>query len=463
MASLDGHAQVAKTSSPLLRDLHTVRLQQITQHLGICPKSRISKAIKAKPKASRRNKKRKSRAALQEVYNTPNKSQATARTKDEGKDTRQAAKMASMADIGLEADPYQADLNNTMQCNDCGVPTLLQEEVSSGDIVCTECGLVVGARIVDMGSEWRTFANDEAGDDPSRVGDAGNEIYGPSALETKVDMRRDQGASYKIMKSLNAANKKIQNEKGQAAINAGMAKIKDLVDKIHGGGNVIKQAQSLFREVEEAKALKGKSADAAVAGCIFIACRMEKVPRTFREIHALTNVSKKEIGRTYKALEEYVKKVNYENRGGAAAVDHKMPTADDDDDDMATKGTTAESLCTRYCSILGFRVSHLAERVAMHLARKSSSVADLAGRSPLSVAAACIYMMSHLIGEPRTSKDIAVVAGVSDGTIKTAYKFLLAAKDELCRDGEFDPATKQRREGLNLPASCPGHKALPSV
>ena len=58
-------------------------------------------------------------------------------------------------------------------------------------------------------------------------------------------------------------------------------------------------------------------------------------------------------------------------------------------------------------------------------------VGALAGRSPLSAAAACIYFASHLLNDARTAKEIASVVGVSDGTIRTSYKFLEAKKDEL--------------------------------
>ena len=35
----------------------------------------------------------------------------------------------------------------------------LIEDYRAGDQICSECGLVVGDRVVDVGSEWRT-AND---------------------------------------------------------------------------------------------------------------------------------------------------------------------------------------------------------------------------------------------------------------------------------------------------------------
>jgi transcription initiation factor TFIIB len=70
-------------------------------------------------------------------------------------------------------------------------------------------------------------------------------------------------------------------------------------------------------------------------------------------------------------------------------------------------------------------------KVAQGLAEKVSTIGDLAGRSPLSVAAACIYMASHLLGKPKTAKEIGAFAGVSDGTIRTAYKFLYQDRERL--------------------------------
>lgn len=62
-----------------------------------------------------------------------------------------------------------------------------------------------------------------------------------------------------------------------------------------------------------------------------------------------------------------------------------------------------------------------------------SNVGALAGRSPLSIAAACIYMASYLTKRPKTAKEISLVAGVSDGTIRNAYKFLYADREKLVK------------------------------
>jgi len=65
------------------------------------------------------------------------------------------------------------------------------------------------------------------------------------------------------------------------------------------------------------------------------------------------------------------------------------------------------------------------------MAEKMDQGGMLAGRSPLSVAAACIYTASHFMGQPKSPKDISQVAGVSDGTIRNAYKLIYPKREKL--------------------------------
>lgn len=81
--------------------------------------------------------------------------------------------------------------------------------------------------------------------------------------------------------------------------------------------------------------------------------------------------------------------------------------------------------------------------VSQELADRMTTVGALAGRSPLSAASACIYMASYLMKQPKTAKEISAVAGVSDGTIRTSYKFLYAERERLIdpewiKDGKGD-------------------------
>ncbi|KAL9538364.1 hypothetical protein MBANPS3_010987 [Mucor bainieri] len=296
--------------------------------------------------------------------------------------------------------PFQQNLNVTLCCLDCKIiPPNLVEEFASGDLVCGDCGLVLGDRIVDTRSEWRTFANDD-GDDPSRVGAASNPLLDGDQLDTIIS-RKDGGSG--ISKTLNKVQGKQLQHKGDRNMAAIYKDITAMCDSISLSRLVSDTAKQLYKRIEDEKLLRGKSNDVIIATCICIACRQEGVARTFREICALTRVPKKEIGRCCNALKT------------------KILTT--------TNVVEPEDLMNRFCSNL--RLPNYVQKSGVDLARTAKSLGTLGGKSPISIAAACIYLVSYLCKDPRSTKDIAHVAGVSEATIKAAYKALYAEKEKL--------------------------------
>ncbi|KAF2661241.1 cyclin-like protein [Lophiostoma macrostomum CBS 122681] len=300
---------------------------------------------------------------------------------------------------------WTEDLNVLLMCPDCREdPPNLHEEASDGDTVCASCGLVLAERMIDTRSEWRTFSNDDQGnDDPSRVGDAANPLLNGSQLHTEIAFGDGGLRNRELSRAQNKSNHDKTNKSLQAAYG---------------------QISTLCEASNIPKIFKGKSQEAIIAGCIFIACRQHDVPRSFREIYKLTNVSKKEIGRTFKILESFLGKAMRDQgarvSGNGAVVSGSF---------KATKSTEAAELIGRATNKLG-----LAQSIGIICQSAAARVAELgvaAGRSPLSITGACIYLVSHLMGEPRSPKDIGVAVDVSDGTIRTAYKLIHSSLDRI--------------------------------
>ncbi|KAI1776675.1 cyclin-like protein [Hypoxylon cercidicola] len=358
--------------------------------------------------------------------------------------------MATVATrMDIESDPilpdpekekkgYQENLNRQLICPDCNeYPPNLIEEFSSGDMVCGSCGLVLGDRIVDTRSEWRTFANDDqGGDDPSRVGDAGNPLLNGAQLQTSIGYGEGMRS-----RELHRAQNRLLNDKGEKHIRSIFSEIETLCNSINLPAVTINSAQHIYKMTDDAKLFKGKPQEAVIAGCIFIACRQTKESRTFKEVYSLTKVSKKEIGRTFKVLEKFLQT----KRDAPPSIGRNEVMNFEN-----TSTTGAADLCQRFCQShkLHFRNPVFMENIAKVIAQKSSSLKDLAGRSPLSIAAASIYMASHLFNEGRTSKDIAEVAGVSDGTIKTAYRLMYPSREELIEREWITPKVGGRLDRL---------------
>jgi transcription initiation factor TFIIB len=100
----------------------------------------------------------------------------------------------------------------------------------------------------------------------------------------------------------------------------------------------------------------------------------------------------------------------------------------------------------RFCSQLGLNGQSYI-KLSQRLTEKVSKVGDLAGRSPLTIAAACIYMASHLLGNGKSAKEIGSVVGVSESTIRTTYKNLYQDREKLIQP-EWIAGGKGKMENL---------------
>ena len=55
-----------------------------------------------------------------------------------------------------------------------------------------------------------------------------------------------------------------------------------MASKIHLAKLIVDRANSLFKDVYEGRLLVGKPHDAITTACLYLACRQEGVPRTFK-------------------------------------------------------------------------------------------------------------------------------------------------------------------------------------
>ena len=323
------------------------------------------------------------------------------------------------------AQPWRENLSYHMTCPDCKEfpPNLVEDGTTT---VCESCGLVLADRVISLESEWRTFSNDDGknSDDPSRVGEASNTLLNGSQLETTIAFNPN---SSKYARDMRRAHDSISDVKKDKVLQTAYRRI-DTDCEAFGIPRICREtAKDYYKQVEEGKVFKGKSLDVILAGCIFIACRQCKLPRSFQEIFQMTNVPKKEIGKTFKLLEKFLSNnsaeiiAKIEAEGG---IVNKQTTGFE-----SSTSTRPRELCARFCNMLGLSFDVL--KIAEALADKTATVETLAGRSPLSTASACIYMAANLMNEKKSAKDVSLVAKVSDGTIRTAYRFLYAEREKL--------------------------------
>lgn len=180
------------------------------------------------------------------------------------------------------------------------------------------------------------------------------------------------------------------------ALISAFKEISTMADRINLPKTIVDRANNLFKQVHDGKNLKGRSNDAKASACLYIACRQEGVPRTFKEICAVSKISKKEIGRCFKLTLKAL----------STSVDL----------------ITTEDFMSRFCSNL--HLPNSIQKAATYIAKQAVDMDHVPGRSPISVAAAAIYMASQASDQKKSQKEIGDIAGVADVTIRQSYKLM---------------------------------------
>ncbi|KAJ7531038.1 hypothetical protein O6H91_14G029900 [Diphasiastrum complanatum] len=279
---------------------------------------------------------------------------------------------------------------NKFVCPECRKEAKVVVDHAAGDTVCTDCGLVLEAHYIDETSEWRTFSDDSSSNDPVRVGGPSNPLLTDGGLSTTIS--KANGAQGDFMSSLGRWQNRGSNP--DRALLVAFRTIGTMADRLGLVSTIKDRADEIYKKVEDLKSIRGRSQDAILAACLYIACRQEDKPRTFKEICSVANgASKKEIGRATKFI---VKQL--EEEMGRSMV-------------MGT--IHAGDFLRRFCSHLG--MSNQAVRAATEAVKR---------KSPISIAAAAIYMISQLSDDKKPLKDISRVAGVAEATIRNSYKDL---------------------------------------
>ncbi|KAI4386536.1 hypothetical protein MLD38_004463 [Melastoma candidum] len=281
-------------------------------------------------------------------------------------------------------------------CGDCKRPTEVVFDHSAGDTVCSECGLVLESHSIDETSEWRTFANESGDNDPVRVGGPSNPLLTEGGLSTVIT--KPNGTTGDFLTSSLGRWQGRGSDPDRGLI-AAFKTIAIMSDRLGLVATIKDRANEIFKRVEDQKSSRGRNQDALLAACLYIACRQEDKPRTVKEICSIANgATKKEIGR---AKEYIVKQLGLEN-GQSVEI-----------------GTIhAADFMRRFCSNVG--MNHQAVKAAQEAVKKSEEF-DIR-RSPISIAAAVIYIITQLSDDKKPLRDISLATGVAEGTIRNSFK-----------------------------------------
>ncbi|MFP3303928.1 MAG: transcription initiation factor IIB [Nitrososphaeria archaeon] len=297
-----------------------------------------------------------------------------------------------------------SDVDNIDRCPRCGSKDLLMD-VNTGEIICASCGFVIKEKVEDLKPEWRAFSKEEK-EDRSRAGIPLSIAMHDMGLSTVMD-QSDKDASGKSLTGFNKStfdrlrmwdSRSQIHEPAERNLRQAFNELDRLADKLSVSENVVERAAYIYRKALEKGLVRGRSISALIAASLYAACRALEIPRTLKDIAAVSSIKKKDIARCYRLI--------------LRELDMKMPIID-----------PVKSV-SRIAAKAG--LSEKTTRKAIEIIKKAMQSGLSAGKDPMGLAAAALYVACVLEGENKTQKDIAEAAGVTEVTIRNRYKGLKA-------------------------------------
>jgi transcription initiation factor TFIIB len=288
------------------------------------------------------------------------------------------------------------------KCPECGSSNLVHD-YDTGETVCGDCGLVVYEQMMDKGPEWRAFTQEEKAS-RSRVGVPTSYSVHDKGLSTAISQVDRDAFGRKLPLSTRLQMWRLRKWQIRSRVHSSidrnlaqaMAELDRLSDKVYIPPPIKEKAAVTYRKALDKGLVRGRSIAAIAAAALYAACRGSGTPRTLREIAEASLVDKKDVARCYRLL--------------LRELDVHMPIADP----------------LTYVSKIAERtgISGRTQGVAIQILREARNKRAAAGKDPMGLAAAALYIACLQNNEKKTQKDIAEAAGVTEVTVRNRYKTL---------------------------------------
>ena len=288
------------------------------------------------------------------------------------------------------------------KCPECSSVNLVHNH-DTGEMVCGDCGLVLREQAMNKGPEWRAFTQQEKAT-RSRVGmPTSYSVYDKGLSTTIGRVDRDAfGRNLPLSTRLQMwrLRKWQTRSRMHSSIDRNLAQsmteLDRLSDKTYIPRPVKEKAAVIYRKALNKNLVRGRSIVAIAAAALYAACRKSGTPRTLREISEASLVKKKDIARCYRLL--------------LRELDIQMPVADP----------------LTYISKIAEKtgISGKTQGLAIQILREAKKKRTAAGKDPMGLAAAALYIACLQNDEKKTQKAIAEAAGVTEVTVRNRYKSL---------------------------------------
>jgi transcription initiation factor TFIIB len=308
----------------------------------------------------------------------------------------------SITQTGASNEVPKKHQRSAEDCPECSSKNLIHDS-DTGETICGDCGLVLYEQMLDKGPEWRAFTQQEKAS-RSRVGMPTSYSIHDKGLSTTISQIDRDAFGRKLPQSTRLQMWRLRKWQIRSRVHSStdrnlaqaMSELERLASKVNISPPIREKAALVYRKALDRGLVRGRSINAISAAALYAACRKSGSPKALREIAEASLVDKKDVARCYRLLLQ--------------ELEFHMPVSDP----------------LTYVSKIAEKngVTGKTQGAAITILRNAKQQRFSAGKDPMGMAAAALYIACLQNGEKITQKDIAEAAGVTEVTVRNRYKTL---------------------------------------
>jgi len=305
-------------------------------------------------------------------------------------------------------DMFEKKLSVGQKCPECNSKNIKYDHVR-GETLCDTCGFVLKESMIDQTQEWRAFDEDQRSR-RVRTGAALTPTKHDQGITTEIG--KGKGELFKVASKKRAQYYRLAKwhkrliKSRDRNLSFALSELQRLISFLHLSKAIHEKVAKLYQQAVNKGLVRGRSTESIISALLYTTCREEGAPRTLDEISKASDITKKDIGKTYRYIS---RKLN-----------------------IRILPAKAQDYIPRFGSLLD--LSEKVQVKAVDILDKASKSDVTSGKGPIGVAAAALYIAAVLAGEKKTQREVADIIGVTEVTIRNRYKEMveiLGIKDEV--------------------------------
>jgi len=288
-------------------------------------------------------------------------------------------------------------------CPECQLHDVYLDPIT-GDLICTQCGLILESKSVKNEFERRIFTESDCSL-KSRVGAPSTYALHDKGLSTTIDWRDRDAFGKKLSPEARAKVFRLRrwnlrmrvHTSVDRNLSVALNEMERICSQLSIQRNQKESAALLYRKCVSMNIIKGRSIEAMVAATIYISSRKANLTHTLDDLAKNSRIQSREIGKCYRLI---LKTLN-----------------------LKMFAPSPTRFIPRFANDLA--ISSQSQSMAIQIIQDAEKIGILSGKDPCGLAAASIYVATRENGEHKTQKEIARVAQITEVTVRNRYKELV--------------------------------------